>query len=94
MTKTEIALKLAIQYSAIEDEMFSAMEKRDELKKQDNLNEYQLDDLAWYRKEVRRLRSNMDTVQDTRHSLDISDKMWYKALTEAYKLNFPCEVTA
>ena len=66
MTKTEIAYQLATQYAKVENEMFQASELRDELRKMTNPDK---DDLQWIRNDVKRLRSNMQTIEDSKNLL-------------------------
>ena len=84
MTKTEIAYQLATQYAKVENEMFQASELRDELRKTSNPDK---SDLQWIRNDVKRLRSNMNTIRESKDLLGISDKTWFEAITKAYIAN-------
>lgn len=87
MTKTEIALTIARQYTEVEREMYKACDLRENAKAEYNLNkldEHYKNNLEWARSQVKTLRSNMETIATSKDLLGISKKQWYDAINKVY----------
>ncbi|MDQ0976645.1 hypothetical protein QFZ31_006697 [Neobacillus niacini] len=81
MTKKEMALTLAKQYIEIESNMYDMNEQRDLEKEKYGRDSSEYD---WSKNQVRKLRSNMQTILDSKTLLGISNKIWSDATWTAY----------
>lgn len=85
MTKTQIALTLAIQYATLESEMFVITEENAKYRSLRGTEEYDADFHTLIRSELKKARAKMGTVRESATLLNITDSQWTKALYEAYK---------
>ena len=84
MTKTQIALTLAVQFAELEKEMFVVSEESAKYRSLRGTEEYDADFHTLIRSELKTARAKMETVRETARMLNITDNQWSKALYDAY----------